>query len=168
LAAAHEGIRVASARWKLAKANAKQDLTNELEYTHLGGLNTLSDTVSIGIPIFNRNQGEIARTRARITQARQLERAVENRVLTKVRSAYAATRTDNRVVRLYQSGYLREAEQSLEVSQYAYLHGSASLLDFLDAERTYRSVELSYRRALARAMLSLARLSEAAGTEKLP
>lgn len=168
LAAAREGIKAARARWKLAKANAKQNLTTEFDYTHLGALNSLSTTVQIGIPIFNRNQGEIARTRAKISQAQQVEQAVEESVLTKVRSAYAAARMNNRVVKLYQSGYLQEARQSLEISRYAYLHGSASLLDFLDAERTYTSIELSYRRALARAMVSFARLSEAAGTEKLP
>lgn len=168
LVAARQSIMAATARWKLAKANAKQNLTTEFDYTHLGALNSLSTTLQIGIPVFNRNQGEIARTRARISQTRQQEQAVQELVLTKVRSAYAAARMDDRVVRLYQSGYLREAKESLATSQYAYLHGSASLLDFLDAERTYTSIELSYRRALARAMVSFARLSEAAGTEKLP
>jgi cobalt-zinc-cadmium efflux system outer membrane protein len=149
LAAARESIAAATARWKLAKANAKQNLATEFDYTHLGALSSLSTTVQIGIPIFNRNQGEIARTNAKITQAQQVEQAVEERVLTRVRSAYAEAQMYNRVVKLYQSGYLREARESLEISQYAYLHGSASLLDFLDAERTYTSIELSYRRALA-------------------
>lgn len=168
LVAARESIMAARARWKLAKADAKQNLVTEFDYTHLGALNSLSTTVQIGIPVFNRNQGEIARTNAKITQAQQVKQATEERVLTKVRSAYAAARMYSRVVRLYQSGYLREARESLDISQYAYLHGSASLLDFLDAERTYTSIELSYRQALAQSMVSLARLSEAAGTEKLP
>ena len=47
------------------------------------------------------------------------------------------------------SGYLKQAQDSRDISEYAYKRGAASLLDFLDAERSYRSVQLAYRQALA-------------------
>jgi outer membrane protein, heavy metal efflux system len=53
------------------------------------------------------------------------------------------------VVQLYTSGYLKQAQDSRDIGEYAYKRGAASLLDFLDAERSYRSVGLAYRQALA-------------------
>ena len=120
------------------------------------------------IPLFDRNQGEIARTGAAIIQTRDERLAVREAVLTDVRNAYEAAREGNRVVALYRSGYLREAEQSLAISRYAFRHGAVSLLNFLDAERSYRSTELDYRRALAAYMLAREQLREAAGVAQLP
>ena len=71
-------------------------------------------------------------------------------------------------MQLYQSGYLKEAEDSRDISQYAYQRGAASLLDFLDAERSYRATELAYRQALASYMTSLEQLRQAVGTRSLP
>ena len=71
-------------------------------------------------------------------------------------------------MQLYQSGYLKQAEDSRDISQYAYQRGGASLLDFLDAERTYRATELAYRDALAGYMVALEQLREAVGTRSLP
>lgn len=68
---------------------------------------------------------------------------------------------------MYDVGYLGQAQQSLDLAQSAYVHGSASLLDFLDAQRSYRSTELSYRQALASYMASLEDLRAAVGTREL-
>jgi len=71
------------------------------------------------------------------------------------------------VVQLYTSGYLKQAQDSRDISEYAYRRGAASLLDFLDAERSYRAVELAYRQALAAYMTALEQLKEAEGTRNL-
>ena len=120
------------------------------------------------MPIFNRNQGEIARTHFAITQAQETQSAASEGVLTDVVDAYENLRTNDQVVKLYTSGYLKEAEDSRDISQYAYQRGAASLLDFLDAERSYRSTELAYRQALASYMLALEQLRQAVGTRSLP
>jgi len=72
------------------------------------------------------------------------------------------------VVRLYESGYLKQAQDSRDISEYAYKRGAASLLDFLDAERSYRATQLAYRQALATYMLALEQLREAVGSRTLP
>ena len=72
------------------------------------------------------------------------------------------------VVQLYTSGYLKQAQDSRDISEYAYKRGAASLLDFLDAERSYRSVQLAYRQALASYMTAVEQLKEAVGTRNLP
>ncbi len=69
--------------------------------------------------------------------------------MTDVKNAYETLLNNRDIVQLYDHDYLNQAKQSLEIAQFAYQHGAASLLDFLDAERTYRSTELSYRQALA-------------------
>ncbi len=94
------------------------------------------------MPIFDRNQGEIARAAFAITQAQEQERFANGQVLTDVRDAFENLRTNDQVVGLYRSGYLDEAQQSRDISEYAYRHGAASLLDFLDAERSYRATQL--------------------------
>jgi outer membrane protein, heavy metal efflux system len=70
-------------------------------------------------------------------------------------------------VQLFDKGYLEQARQSLEITQFSYQHGAASLLDFLDAERSYRSTELSYRQALTTYMSALEQLRQAVGTRDL-
>ncbi len=168
LRAARQGVIAADSQYTLAKANGKRDLTATTTYTHVSGLNNIGLTFNMEIPIFDRNQGEIARTRAAITQAVEQRRAAREGVLTDVRNAYEAAREGDQVVGLYRSGYLSEAKQSRDISAYAYQRGATALLDFLDAERNYRDTELAYRQSLAAYMLALEQLREAAGTRNLP
>lgn len=168
LRAAQQGVTAAQSQNALAKANGKVDVTGSLTYTHVSGFNSLSTLVSLPLPFFDRNQGEKARTNAAITQAREVESETSEQVMTDVRTAYETVKTNEQTVQIYQSGYLDEAKQSVDISQYAYQRGAASLLDFLDAERSYRDTELAYRQQLASYMLALEQLREAVGTRSLP
>jgi outer membrane protein, heavy metal efflux system len=168
LRAAILGITAAQSQYSLAQADGKRDLGVDFTYNHLGGVNTGSLFFNIQLPIFDRNQGEIARTRFAITQAQETQSAAAEGVLTDVVSAYENLRTNDQIVDLFTSGYLKQAEDSRDISQYAYEHGGASLLDFLDAERSYRATELAYRGALAAYMASLEQLRQAVGTRSLP
>ncbi len=168
LRAAQLGITAAQSQYSLAQADGKRDLGVDFNYNHLGGVNTGSLFFNIQLPIFDRNQGEIARTRFAITQAQETQSAAAEGVLTDVVSAYENLRTNDQIVDLFTSGYLKQAEDSRDISQYAYEHGGASLLDFLDAERSYRATELAYRDALAAYMASLEQLRQAVGTRSLP
>ncbi len=166
--AAQLGITAAQSQLSLAQANGKRDVNAQVNYTHVAALSTASLFGTIQLPIFDRNQGEIARTRYAITQSQELSSEQASIALTDVSNSYEGLRTDDEVVQLYQSGYLKQAEDSRDISQYAYQHGSASLLDFLDAERSYRATELAYRQALASYMTSLEQLRQAVGTRSLP
>ncbi|MGB8769312.1 MAG: TolC family protein [Candidatus Korobacteraceae bacterium] len=168
LLAAKRSIDAAKSQIGLAKANAKQDVTFTFSYNHINDSNNGSFFFTMPLPIFNRNQGEVARTYYALTQTQFLERAAEQGVLTDVRNAYEALVDNEEVVRLYEGGYRQQAQQSLEISRFSYQHGAASLLDFLDAERSYRATELSYRQALASYMSALEQLRQAVGTRNLP
>jgi outer membrane protein, heavy metal efflux system len=168
LRAAKLGITAAQSQILLAKANAKVDVNGTFDYTHVSGENTASVFVNFALPIFNRNQGEIARTGYALTQAQELQQSASDAVLSDVANAYEAVRSNDEVVQLYNSGYLKQAQDSRDISEYAYKRGAASLLDFLDAERSYRSIQLAYRQALGSYMTALEQLKEAVGTRNLP
>jgi cobalt-zinc-cadmium efflux system outer membrane protein len=168
LRAADQGIAAAQGQYALAEANGKRDVTFTANYTHLGALNNTSLFWNIQLPIFDRNQGEIARTSSAITQAQDSAIAAREQVLTDVGNAYDATREDAGSVELYESGYLKQARESRDISAYAFQRGGASLLDLLDAERSYRAVELGYFQTLASYHLALEQLREAVGARRLP
>lgn len=168
LRAARQGVTAANSLYQLAKANSKVDVTGTFNYDHVSAANTGSFFGSLQIPIFNRNQGEIARTRYAITQAEELQLAASDQVMTDVSDAYEGVRDNDQVVSLYLSGYLNEARLSRDISEYAYKRGAASLLDFLDAERSYRATQLAYRQSLASYLLAVEQLREAVGTRSLP
>lgn len=168
LLAARQGVRAAESQYTLAKANGKVDVTGALTYSHVADQNLLGVTVSLPLQIFDRNQGEIARTRYAMTAAQETAYAASDTVLTDVSSAYQAFSGNQEVVNLYVGGYLKQAQDSRDISEYAYKRGAASLLDYLDAERSYRSIQLAYRQALASYMTALEQLKEAVGTRNLP
>jgi len=168
LLASRQGVRAAQSQYALAKANGKVDVTGALTYSHLSDQNTLGLTVSLPLPIFDRNQGEIARTGYARTAAQQTALGASDTVLTDVNSAYEAFSGNQEVVNLYTGGYLQQAKDSRDISEYAYHRGAASLLDFLDAQRSYRATQLAYRQALANYLIAVEQLKEAVGSRTLP
>jgi cobalt-zinc-cadmium efflux system outer membrane protein len=167
LRAAQQGVSSAQSQYELQRAIGKQDLTVQANYTHVNGINGMSFYTSIPLPIFNRNQGEIARTRYAIVQSQESEKAAGEHVMTDVYDAYWALRSNDQVVQLYRSGYLTEAQADRDIAEYAYQRGAASLIDFLDAERSYRTTQRAYRQTLASYLLALEQLREAIGIRSL-
>jgi len=168
LQAARLGINAANSQLALQKSIAKRDVTGQISYTHLGYTNDVSLFGQIQLPIFDRNQGEIARAGFAVTQAQEQKSFASGQVLTDVRDAFEGLRANDQIVSLYRSGYLDTAQQSLDITEYAYKRGAASLLDFLDAERSDRATQLGYRQALASYLLAVEQLREAVGTRSLP
>jgi cobalt-zinc-cadmium efflux system outer membrane protein len=166
--AAQLGVTAAESQLALAQANGKRDVTASINYSHVAATSSASLFGNIEIPVFDRNQGEIARTRYAVGQSQELSSEQASLALTDVENSYEALRTNDEVVQLYESGYLKQSQDSRDISQYAYQRGAASLLDFLDAERSYRATQLAYRQALANYMMSLEQLRQAVGIRSLP
>jgi cobalt-zinc-cadmium efflux system outer membrane protein len=166
--AAQQGVIAAKSQYELAKANGKVDVTGTALYDHVNDTNTASFFGSFQIPIFNRNQGEIARTNYVINQAQEQELAASDQVMSDVLTAYEGVRENDLVVTQFRGGYLDAAQQSRDITEYSYKRGAASLLDYLDAERSYRAVQLSYRQSLAAYLTAVEQLREAVGTRSLP
>jgi len=168
LQAARAGVKLAQDTVALEQGNRARDLDGSIGYSHTGPDNTFGVGVSIDLPFHDRNQGNIAHSTIALRQAQNTEAAARYTVLTDVVSAYAAFETNQKILTLYQSGYLDQARQSLDITTYVYQHGAGTLLDLLDAERTYRATELSYREALAAYMTSIRQLSYAVGKQVTP
>jgi cobalt-zinc-cadmium efflux system outer membrane protein len=168
LRAAVLSVTASNSQYTLAKANGKQDYTVSGNYSHVNGLSALTFSFSIPMPIFDRNQGEIARTRYAISQAKEQQSASTGQVLTDVKDAYEGVRSNDRLIQIYRSGVLEDSKRSRDISEYSYRRGATALLDFLDAERSYRAIELAYRQAVAAYLTAVEQLRQAVGTRSLP
>jgi cobalt-zinc-cadmium efflux system outer membrane protein len=168
LRAAQQGVTAARSQEALMRANGKKDLGVSFDYTHTAGINSGAFFFNIDLPIFDRNQGEIARARFAITQAEEQAIETAQQVNTDIVDAFSALRSNDEIIQLYRGGYVDQAKQSRDITEYAYKRGAASLLDFLDAERTYRANQLAYRQALASYMTAVEQMRQAVGTRNLP
>jgi len=167
LRAAALGITAANSQYALAKANGKQDPTVSGNYSHVNGISAATFSFSIPLAIFDRNQGNIAQTRIAIRQAEEQQKAANGQVLTDVRDAYEALQESARIAQMFRGSYLDVAKRSRDISEYAYRRGALALLDFLDAERSYRATQLAYRQAVAAWLTALEQLRQAVGTRDL-
>ncbi|MEO8360261.1 MAG: TolC family protein [Vicinamibacteria bacterium] len=165
LKGAQGGVKLAEDTKALELSNKARDLTAAVEYDRAGSLNALGFSFSIDIPIHDRNQGNIAHSQVALRQAVLTHQAAVSAVVTDVLSAYAGFQASEKVLALYQSGYLDQAKQSLDITTYVYQKGSATLLDLLDAARTYRATQLAYRQALAAYMTSVEQINFVVGKQ---
>jgi outer membrane protein, heavy metal efflux system len=165
LLAAQSSVKLAQDTQSLAYSNRARDVTGGVEYDRAGPLNAVGFSISVDLPFHDRNQGNIAHSTVAVTQAREQEAQAVSTVQTDVLTAFATMQANERVLALYQTGYLDQAKQSLDITTYVYQHGSGTLLDLLDAERTYRSTQLAYRQALAAYMTSVQQVNLVVGKQ---
>jgi cobalt-zinc-cadmium efflux system outer membrane protein len=181
-ASAELAVRKAEADARLAEANAKVDVSLSVGWIHSGSSlagdprvqpffsagqtgNALGTGFSVPLPLFDRNQGEIARSRSEVTRTRAAADAVRAQVIADVETAYASTHTSRERVALYETSYLKQSRDSRDVAEFAYRKGATSILDLLDAERTDRATQLAYRQALADHALHVQQLAAALGAD---
>jgi outer membrane protein, heavy metal efflux system len=171
LKAAGESVDKARTDHKLAVANGSTDPTWSAWYTHNSsnnnpfGINTLGVSASFPLRIFDRNQGEKLRTELDITRNERLREAAEAGVLSDVDSSYATVESDLILLRPYKAKYLQQAVRVRDTITFSYQHGGASLLDFLNAQAEYRTVELSYVNLVGSYLTAAAQLNQAVGRE---
>jgi cobalt-zinc-cadmium efflux system outer membrane protein len=163
LRAAEAAREKAQADIRLARANAWWDITPQVEYQRIGPDNTIGFGISVPIRIFDRNQGEIARSQAEAKRVEAAREAVAVRALVEVDTALAALRTEGEKLTVLRDTYLPKAKQARDTVEYAYRRGGASLLDFLDAQRTYRDTAAEYVRSLGSYWTSFYQLETAVG-----
>jgi cobalt-zinc-cadmium efflux system outer membrane protein len=174
LKAATEAIDKARTDHTLAVANGSTDPTLSAWYTHNSsnnnpfGINTLGVSVGIPLRIFDRNQGEKLRTQLDITRNERLRDAAEASVLSDVDSGYATLESNVKLLRPYKAKYLQQAVRVRDTIFFSYQNGGASLLDFLNAQSEYRTVELNYINLLGSYLTAAAQLNQAVGREVIP
>jgi outer membrane protein, heavy metal efflux system len=174
LKAAVEAVDKAQTDHKLAVANGSTDPTLSAWYTHNSsnnnpfGVNTLGISVAIPLRIFDRNQGEKLRTKLDITRNERLRDATEATVLSDVDSGYATLNSTLILLRPYKEKYLQQSVRVRDTVYFSYQQGGASLLDFLNAESEYRSIQLNYANLIGSYLTAAAQLNLAVGREIYP
>jgi cobalt-zinc-cadmium efflux system outer membrane protein len=174
LKAAEQNLELAKITHKLAVANGSTDPTFSMWWTHNPafnnpyGFNTLGASVSIPLRIFDRNQGEKARTQIDIGRNQRLRDANEAQVSSDVDSAYWTLIQNLNLLKPYKTKYLPLATAIRDRISFSYQNGGASLLDFLDAEKNYRDNRLAYLNLIGSYLTAAAQMNMAAGQEVLP
>jgi cobalt-zinc-cadmium efflux system outer membrane protein len=171
LKVAMQNVDLARITHDLAVSNGSTDPTFSVWWTHNPSFNnpydynTVGASVSIPLRIFDRNQGEKARTRVDIARNQRLRDAAEAQVFNDVDSAYYTLVQNVNLLKPYKARYLKMAADVRDKVEFAYHNGGNSLLDYLDAEKTYRDVRLAYLNLIGSYLTAAAQLDMAAGRE---
>lgn len=174
LRAALESIEQSKTNHKLAVANGSTDPTFGAWYTYNPSFSnsydhqTLGLNVSIPLRIFDRNQGEKQRALIDIDRNQQLTEATRAQVFSDVDSAYELVRSNIALLTPYRDKYKDQATRVRDTVTYAYQHGGASLMDFLNAQSDYRVVQLAYLQLIGSYLAAASQLNLAVGREVIP
>jgi outer membrane protein, heavy metal efflux system len=174
LQAALQTIQQSETNHKLAISNGSTDPTFAGWYTYNSsnnnpdGIQTLGVSVSVPLRIFDRNQGEKRRTQIDIDRSQQASEAARAQVFSDVDTAYELVRSNIELLKPYKSKYNDEALRVRDNVSYAYFHGGASLMDFLNAQSDYRQVQLAYAQLLGAYLTAAGQLNLAVGREVMP
>jgi len=168
---ANQNLELAKINHKLAEANGSTDPTFSAWYSHNPSFSnqfanqTVGGSVSIPLRIFDRNQGEKAKTQIDIGRNERLRDATQAAVLSDVESAYWTLVQALNLLKPYKDKYLALAEDTRNRISFSYRNGGASLLDFLDAEKAYRDTRLAYLNLIGSYLTAAAQMNLAVGKE---
>ena len=174
LKSAIQNVELARLNHQLAVANGSTDPTFALWWTHNGSFNnpaafnTIGASVSVPVRVFDRNQGEKARTQIDIAKNEKLRDATEAQVFSDVDSAFVTLESTLNLLKPYRDKYLKLATTQRDKLSFSYQHGGASLLDYLDAEKSYRDTRLAYLNLIGSYLTATAQLNLAVGREVIP
>ncbi len=166
LQAAIEAIDKAKTGNKLAIANGTSDPTWGFDIGRNPPLpGYIGFSVSFPLRIFDKNQGEKLRTKLDIDRADKSRMASEAQVLSDVDTAHATVAGTIQLLRPYKQEYIPQATQVRDIVTFSYQRGGASLLDFLDAQKSYRDTQLNYVNLIGSYLAAASQLNLAVGRE---
>ena len=171
LQAAVETLLQSKTNHKLAEANGSTDPTFGAWYTYNSsnnnpnGIDTIGLSVSIPLRIFDKNQGEKKRTAIDIDKSQQLTEASRAQVFSDVDSSYEIVRSNIVLLKPYKEKYNAQALRVRDTVSYSYMHGGASLMDFLNAQSDFRTVQLAYAQLIGAYLTAAGQLNLAVGRE---
>jgi cobalt-zinc-cadmium efflux system outer membrane protein len=171
LKAAMQSVDQARTAHQLAIANGSTDPTFSVWWTHNPSFNnpfdnnTIGASVDIPLRIFDRNQGEKERTAIDIQRNQRQEEAATAQVFSDVDSAYATVISNLNLLRPYKERYMAQALRVRDTVSFAWEHGGAALIDFLNAQNDYRSIQLNYLNLVGSYLTAASQLNLAVGRE---
>jgi len=169
LKAAIQSIDKAETDHRLALANGSADPTFGVDFARNPPIPVyVGVSVTIPLRIFDRNQGEKLRTQLDVSRNERLRDATRAQVFSDVDSAHATLNSNLTLLRPYKTKYLQQAGRVRDTVSFAYQHGGASLLDFLNAENEYRTIQLNYLNLVGSYLTAASQLNLAVGREVIP
>jgi cobalt-zinc-cadmium efflux system outer membrane protein len=159
IAALRQEQRRADTETRLQKALRSSNITVGGGYKRNGIDNAVVFGVSIPLKIFNRNEGEIIRADAEHKRASNLAAALQKDIQLDVQRAYNAVEINRQRVDFIRTRQLKKAEEASQVTLQSYNLGGTTLIDYLDAQRTYRDALRLFNQALFDERVSLYELS---------
>jgi cobalt-zinc-cadmium efflux system outer membrane protein len=144
---------------RLQLANGKFDYSIGTEFTRQSAWgvsgNSMGVYFSMPLPVFNRNQGEIARAQREITLAGARTKAMEASIQTEVDKAYRQYTVSRQLLMNVETDMLAKARSVRDTTEYSYKRGEASLVEFLDAQRAFNDAMQTFNDARANYARSL-------------
>lgn len=132
-------------------------------YHREAGDEAVTAGLSVPIPIWYRRQGEINTALGAQRQAEAEQLRMKNELEQAVTQHFQEMQTAQGQIQVFEQGLLKQAKESVEIAQFSFQHGKASLLEVLDAQRVYRQTLLEYAQARAELSTALAKLERAVG-----
>lgn len=117
---------------------------------------------TIAIPIFSRNQGEIRKSQVLKQQAEQDLMATQSLVQSEISTAFSSYQTQKQNL-LNFTGLLTQSQTILNNVKYAYLRGGTTIIDFLEAQRSWLDTQQQYYETLQLYRRSYIKLLYASG-----
>lgn len=151
--AARQAREVSMAALEQARREAFPDLSLSLSYYHSEFLvsgdnpNSLGIGLSLPLPIFDHNQANIGRAQLDEKRLENEARRLFSIIHREVAEAVRRTERGHRLLNVFEGGMLDKAETSLRVAEKSYRAGAISLLELLEAQRTYLETRAQYVRA---------------------
>jgi cobalt-zinc-cadmium efflux system outer membrane protein len=173
LRVALQSVELARLTYQLAVSNGSTDPTFGVWYSHNPSFanpfanNTLGGNINIPLRLFDRNQGEKARTQLDISRNQRMYDAARAQVFNDVDSAYVTVQSTITLLKTYKLSYLDEAAKIRDTMRFAYENGGNSLLDYLDAEKSYRDTRLAYLNLIGSYLAAAAQMNQAVGRDIL-
>ncbi len=161
----------ASAAVDLAKRQRFPDVTLSAQYTQTGtGQSaiqppTLSFAVTAPLPLFYQQQGEIQKAEADYDEQSLTQAKVTARVAAEVGTAFAGFTAARRLVERMRGGLLASAKRARDITEVQFKAGAGTLIDFLDAQRTYVATNVEYLQDLTTYWTAVFQLEQAVGME---
>lgn len=124
--------------------------------------------VTVPLPVFNRNQGNIARARINVDQTRVETAALERRVKTQVFDAFEEYRIASKALERLEQDILPMAEKVRADTLTLFTSGELEFNDFVSAQREYNDVVRQYRDSLARHRQAALAVNTAVGCRIMP
>lgn len=123
----------------------------------------ISAGVSIPLQLSNLNKGAVRAGQIRLEQARLETEQLQQMVKSEVMQAYNLYQTARQLADAYDAQLMDSAQEILQGKLYAYNRGETSLLEVLDAQRTFNEVSVSYAESLHGCLSALVELERSAG-----